>query len=54
MGRCNDNGPMKAFWGTLKPEMFYLKKYHTFEELSCDVDAYMHFYNEERITLKMA
>nr|WP_239575711.1 IS3 family transposase [Geomicrobium sediminis] len=54
VGRCIDNGPMEAFWGTLKSEMFHLKKYHTFEELEHDIHAYIKFYNEDRITLKMA
>ncbi len=54
VGRCIDNGPMEAFWGTLKAEMFYLKTYQSFEELKRDIDAYITFYNEERITLKMA
>lgn len=54
VGRCIDNGPMEAFWGTLKSEMFYLNTYQTFEELERDISAYITFYNEERITLKMA
>ncbi len=26
VSRCIDNGPMEAFWGMLKSEMYYLKK----------------------------
>ena len=33
IARCIDNGPMEAFWGMLKSEMYYLRKFHTFEEL---------------------
>lgn len=29
VGRCIDNGPMEAFWGTLKCEMYYLNTYRT-------------------------
>lgn len=27
VGKCLDNGPMEAFWGTLKEEMYRLKTY---------------------------
>jgi putative transposase len=33
VGKCIDNGPMEAFWGTLKCEKYYLHKYQTFEAL---------------------
>ncbi|WP_420846151.1 IS3 family transposase [Neobacillus notoginsengisoli] len=48
VGRCIDNGPMESFWGTLKSEKYYLKKYETFEELSMAIDEYIHFYNHNR------
>lgn len=32
VARCIDNGPMEAFWGMLKSEMYYLRKFHTFDE----------------------
>lgn len=38
IGRCIDNGPMEAFWGTLKCEKHYLNAYDTFETLSRDVE----------------
>lgn len=38
VGRCIDNGPMEAFWGTLKSEKYYLNKYSTFEELKKDIE----------------
>ena len=53
VGKCIDNGPMENFWGILKTEMYYLNKYDTFEQLSQDIDRYIHFYNTKRITLKM-
>ncbi|WP_169091356.1 IS3 family transposase [Paenibacillus sp. PL91] len=49
VGRCIDNGPMESFWGTLKCEKYYLQTYHTFEELEWDIEAYIHFYNNERL-----
>jgi transposase InsO family protein len=53
IGRCIDNGPMEAFWGTLKCEKYYLNKYSTFEELQKDIDAYIYFYNNERLQAKL-
>ncbi|MGN7943289.1 IS3 family transposase [Virgibacillus sp. 6R] len=35
VGRCIDNGPMESFWGTLKCEKYYRRKYKTFEERAC-------------------
>jgi putative transposase len=48
VGRCIDNGPMESFWGSLKSEKYYLHKYETFEDLSQEIDEYIHFYNYER------
>jgi len=31
VGRCIDNGPIEAFWGTLKCEMYHLNTYSTFK-----------------------
>ncbi|WP_354142454.1 IS3 family transposase [Brevibacillus brevis] len=53
VGRCIDKGPMESFWGTLKCEEYYLHTYHTFEELERDVEAYIHFYNYERLQAKL-
>ncbi|GED56552.1 hypothetical protein BFO01nite_06840 [Brevibacillus formosus] len=53
VGRCIDNGPMESFWGTLKCEKYYLHTYHTFEELERDIEAYIHFYNYERLQSKL-
>ncbi len=53
VGCCIDNGPMESFWGTLKCEKYYLHTYRTFEELQKDIDAYIHFYNNERLQAKL-
>lgn len=53
VGRCIDNGPMEAFWGTLKCERYYLHEYATFEELEKDIEDYIHFYNNERLQAKL-
>lgn len=48
VGRCIDNGPIEAFWGTLKVEKYYLHKFETYEELKHAIDTYIKFYNNER------
>lgn len=53
VGRCIDNGPMESFWGTLKCERYSLHTYQTFEELQSDIEAYIHFYNYERLQAKL-
>lgn len=47
--RCIDNGPMEGFWGILKSEMYYLEKFHTYEQLEKAIDEYIEFYNTKRI-----
>ncbi|MFB9830279.1 IS3 family transposase [Lederbergia wuyishanensis] len=44
---------MEGFWGTLKCEKYYLKKYSTFEELKKDIEDYIHFYNQERLQKRL-
>lgn len=53
VGRCIDNGPMEAFWGTLKVEMYYLRKFSTFEELEQAIKEYIEFYNTKRLQKKL-
>ena len=48
VSRCIDNGPMEAFWGMLKSEMYYLKKFHTYDELKEAVCDYIDYYNNHR------
>jgi putative transposase len=48
ISRCIDNGPMEAFWGMIKSEMYYLKKFHTYEELVAAVSDYIDYYNNKR------
>lgn len=48
VSRCIDNGPMEAFWGMIKSEMYYLRKFKTFEELKEAVVEYIDYYNNRR------
>ncbi|WP_155722866.1 IS3 family transposase, partial [Clostridium sporogenes] len=53
VGKCIDNGPMEAFWGTLKCEKYYLHKYHTYEELTNAINEYIIFYNTKRLQKRL-
>jgi len=48
VSRCIDNGPTEAFWGMLKTEMYYLKTFHSYEELKQAVMGYIAYYNGSR------
>ena len=53
VGRCIDNGPMEGYWGILKSEMYYLKKFTSQEELKKAIEDYIDFYNTKRFQLKL-
>lgn len=53
VGRCIDNGPMEAFWGTLKSEMYSLRKFSIFAELEQAINEYIKFYNIKRLQKKL-
>ncbi len=48
VGRCIDNGPMEGFG-----EMYYLRKFDTYEELEQAIDEYIDFYNTKRLQKKL-
>ena len=49
VGRCIDNGPMEGFWGTMKREMYYGRKYKTKEELIKAIEDYIDYYTNKRV-----
>jgi len=53
VGKCIDNGPMEGFFGILKCEMFYGKKFKSLEELAEKIGKYMEFYNERRFQKRL-
>ncbi len=53
VGRCIDNGPMEGFWGILKSEMYYLRKFSSKEEITTAIENYIEFYNTKRYQLKL-
>ena len=48
VGRCIDNGPMESFWGMLKSEMYYLRRFIDRDELIRAIESYIDFYNNGR------
>jgi transposase InsO family protein len=53
VGRCIDNGPMEAFWGTIKTEMYYLKRFIDYYSLVEAIHNYIEFYNNNRYQEKL-
>ena len=48
VGKCLDNAPMEGWWGILKSEMYYLKRFTSRESLVSSIEDYIHFYNTRR------
>jgi len=53
VGRCIDNGPMEAFWGTIKAEMYYLHSFPNYASLEAAIEQYIAFYNGDRYQEKL-
>lgn len=52
-GNCLDNAVIENFFGILKSELFYLKKYNSIKELESDIKEYIKYYNYDRIKLNL-
>jgi putative transposase len=52
-GNCLDNAIIENFFGILKSELFYLKKYKSVNELKNEIKQYINYCNNERIKLKL-
>ena len=48
VAKCIDNGPMEGFWGILKRERYYGKRFGSREELVAMIENYIYYYNHER------
>ena len=53
VAHCIDNGPMEGFWGILKRESYYGRKYTAREDLVTAIEAYITYYNTKRIQRKL-
>jgi putative transposase len=52
-GNCLDNAVIENFFGLLKSECWHHEKYEDAEQLRNAVEEYIHYYNNERIKLKL-
>ena len=52
-GNCFDNAAVESFFGTLKAEFFHLTEFDSIEQLDAEMHDYIHYYNHERIKLKL-
>lgn len=53
VGKCIDNGPIEGFWGILKREQYYGKRFTTKEGLLEMINEYITYYNNKRLQRKL-
>lgn len=53
VARCIDNGPMEGFWGILKRERYYGKRFTDKQSLLDMIHNYIVYYNEQRVQRKL-
>ena len=49
VAHCIDNGPMEGFWGILKRERYYGRRFKSKRALSKMIQKYIHYYNTQRV-----
>lgn len=49
VAHCIDNGPMEGFWGILKRERYYGRRFTSKQELVQMIVSYIHYYNTRRV-----
>lgn len=52
-GNCLDNAIMENFFGLLKSELLYLRKFESLEEFKGELIKYIEYYNNRRIKIKL-
>lgn len=52
-GNCFDNAAMESFFARLKSELFHPNHFESIESLRDGVEDYIHYYNNDRIRLKL-
>jgi len=52
-GNCLDNAIIENFFGILKSELYYQKKYESSDQLKKDIRDYIDYYNNKRIKLNL-
>ena len=49
VAHCIDNGPMEGFWGILKRERYYGRRFTSKQELNAMIQRYISYYNLHRV-----
>ena len=49
VAKCIDNGPMEGFWGILKRERYYGRRFKDKESLVAMIENYIYYYNNKRL-----
>ncbi len=49
VAHCIDNGPMEGFWGILKRERYYGRRFTDKQSLIQMIHSYIHYYNTRRV-----
>ena len=49
VAHCIDNGPMEGFWGILKRERYYGRRFTSKRELVQMIQQYIRYYNTRRV-----
>ncbi|HGO5815986.1 TPA: IS3 family transposase, partial [Mannheimia haemolytica] len=52
-GNCLDNRAMESFFGRLKTECYFGRRFNTFTKLEQTIHDYIRYYNNERIQVKL-
>ncbi|MBQ7859412.1 MAG: IS3 family transposase [Faecalibacterium sp.] len=53
VAKCIDNGPMEGFWGILKRERYYGRRFTSKQELVQMIINYISYYNNRRVQRKL-
>ena len=53
VAKCIDNGPMEGFWGILKRERYYGKRFTDRDSLVKMIEDYIKYYNTRRLQRKL-
>ena len=51
-GNCLDNAVMENWFGIMKTEFFYQKKFDDVQSFKAELEEYIHYYNHDRIKQK--
>ena len=52
-GNCLDNAVMENWFGIMKTEFFYRRRFESIESFKTELKEYIHYYNHDRITQKL-